>query len=255
MMSRTETFAAQFQTNTLRVGTFLKSPAPVLVEILSLSGLDFICIDAEHAPFGRHEIDLCLGMARAVDLPALVRVASPEPAPIQQALDSGAVGILVPHVVSADHAASVARWARFGPGGRGYSGSTRSAGFSAGPKAGAVVVIAQIEDIGGVEEVDAIAGTDGIDALFFGAADLAKAYNVEAGDNSIRQAEDRIRSACKSSGKPFAFFARSHTALAAVRQTGEGGLAIVSSDQGLLLAGAKSIASERQDESGDIRAH
>lgn len=242
-MTRTEAFAANFRSDGLRVGTFLKTPTPELVEILALSGLDFICIDAEHAPFGRREIDLCLGMARAVDLPALVRVASSESAPILQALDGGAVGILAPHVASATHAARVSRWARFGPDGRGYSGSTRSAGFSIGPKVGEVVVVAQIEDTGGVEEVEAIAATEGIDALFFGAADLAKAYNVDAGDESIKQARERIRSACSTSRKPFAFFAKSQSALAAHRDAGEGGLAIVSSDQGLLLAGARSVIS------------
>ena len=61
------------------VGTFLKTPALELVEILKPTGLDFICLDAEHAPFDRARMDGCLAMARALDFPTLVRVPSASP--------------------------------------------------------------------------------------------------------------------------------------------------------------------------------
>lgn len=246
-MSRFEDFVRDFASPRLRVGTFLKTPAIELVELLALSGIDFICIDAEHAPFGRRETDACLAMARAVDLPALVRVAEPAQAPIQQALDSGAVGVLVPHVASAKSASDVARWARFGPDGRGYSGSTRSAGFGTGRSGGDVLVIAQIEDIGGIEEVEAIGTMPGIDALFFGAADLAMAYGVPARDEKIAQARKAIVSACGKSGKRFAFFVKSPVELERMRAAGETGLVVVSSDQSLLLAGARTLVRQVRD--------
>ena len=57
-------------------GTFVKTPAIEVIEVLAHSGLDFLCLDAEHAPFDRARLDACLAVARALDLPTLVRVPS-----------------------------------------------------------------------------------------------------------------------------------------------------------------------------------
>lgn len=75
-------------------GTFLKTPAFQLIEILAQSELDFVCLDAEHAPFDRNAIDACCAMGRALDFPVLVRVGDGSPREILQALDCGAVGIV-----------------------------------------------------------------------------------------------------------------------------------------------------------------
>ena len=90
-------------------GTFLKTPALQLIEVLAQSELDFVCLDAEHAPFDRSAIDACCAMGRALDFPVLVRVADGSPREILQALDCGAVGIVVPHVDSVAKAVDVAR--------------------------------------------------------------------------------------------------------------------------------------------------
>ena len=79
-------------------GTFLKTPAHEMVELLARSGLDFVAIDAEHAPFDRGRLDACLAMARALNFPVLVRVPEGSAAAILIALDSGATGVIVPHV-------------------------------------------------------------------------------------------------------------------------------------------------------------
>ena len=106
-------------------GTFVKTPAVEMVEVLAKSGLDFICLDAEHSPFDRARLDTCLAVARALDFPTLVRVGSNTAENILQALDSGAVGVVVPHVYSVEKAQEAARWGRFGHHGRGYAGSSR----------------------------------------------------------------------------------------------------------------------------------
>ena len=49
------------------VGTFLKTPSPILVEVLSMTALDCLCLDAEHAPFDRVAIDGCIMAARGSD--------------------------------------------------------------------------------------------------------------------------------------------------------------------------------------------
>jgi 2-keto-3-deoxy-L-rhamnonate aldolase RhmA len=161
------------------LGTFVKTPHPAVVEILGLSELDCICIDAEHAPFDRGSLDMSVLAARAGNFPALVRVSRADPAEMLNALDLGATGVLIPHITTAAAAAAAVMSCRYKPGGRGYAGSTRAARYSTRSLADnierantEVTVVAQIEDAEALNNIDAIAGVEGIDALFIGRMDL-----------------------------------------------------------------------------------
>lgn len=192
-------------------GTFLKTPAYQMIEVLSQSELDFVCLDAEHAPFDRSAIDACCAMGRALDFPVLVRVGDSSAREILQALDCGAVGIVVPHVDSAAKAADVARSARFGRGGRGYAGSTRWAGFASQSMPDLLkksqeetVVMVQIEEPDGVADCEAIAATNGIDAVFLGPADLSVGYGHDhQTSEDLFAAIERVGNAAASSGKAY----------------------------------------------------
>jgi 2-keto-3-deoxy-L-rhamnonate aldolase RhmA len=164
------------------LGTFIKTPHPAIVEVLAQSDLDCLCLDAEHAPFDRRDLDICLMAAKAGGMPALVRTHSASPADILNALDLGAAGIVVPHVCTAAEAENIVRAAHYGPGGRGFAGGTRAAGFSSPPigerlaKASAeTIVIVQIEDLEALPNVAEIVKVPGIDAIFIGRIDLTVA--------------------------------------------------------------------------------
>ena len=203
------------QSGRVLAGTFQKTASHDVVEVLAKSGLDFVCLDAEHAPFGRHEMDACLAIARALAFPALVRVPSAEPAAILQALDAGAVGIVVPHVGTATQAASIARSARFGHGGRGFAGSTRWAGFATRPMSEVLeqsrsetLVFVQIEEPEAVEAADEIAAVEGVDGLFVGPADLSVCLGLtDPTAAPVREAMRQVGQACKRHGKAFMTFA------------------------------------------------
>jgi 2-keto-3-deoxy-L-rhamnonate aldolase RhmA len=192
-------------------GTFLKTPAFQLIEILAQSELDFVCLDAEHAPFDRSAIDACCAMGRALDFPVLVRVGDGSPREILQALDCGAVGVVVPHVDSAEKAAALAQAARFGRGGRGFAGSTRWAGYVTqsmpdllARSQSETVVMAQIEEPEGVAAAEAIAATDGIDALFLGPADLSVGYGHDhQASEDLFSAMERVGKATEAAGKAY----------------------------------------------------
>ncbi|MEM8591118.1 MAG: aldolase/citrate lyase family protein [Pseudomonadota bacterium] len=194
-------------------GTFLKTPAYELIEVLAGSGLDFLCLDAEHAPFDRARMDMCLAMGRALDFPILVRPGAATPQDILQALDAGAAGIVAPHVDSAQKAAQLAKAGHFGLGGRGYAGSTRWAGFAT-RKMGDIldqtsetVLIAQIEEPAGVEAVETIAATPGIDGLFLGPADLSVGYGKrDQSSDELKAAFQRCGAAAKANAKAFMTF-------------------------------------------------
>lgn len=227
-------------------GTFIRMPDLSLLEVIAQTDLDFVVLDAEHAPFGRAERDRCLAMAMALDLPALVRV--PGQDEILSALDDGALGVVVPHVDSPEKAQAIARAAHFGKGGRGYAGSTRWAGMTTRPMdqvldmdAG-TIVIAQIEEPEGVDAADTIAATDGIDGLFAGPADLSVSYGErQVGSAALGRALERIGEATARHGKAYVSWIP-HAGLAA--EWARHGITtfVVGSDQSWIRAGAAATA-------------
>jgi 2-keto-3-deoxy-L-rhamnonate aldolase RhmA len=233
----------------LRIGTFIKTASPQVVEILGLTDLDYAVVDAEHAPFDRNLLDLMLLAARAAGIPLLVRIPDIAPATILQVLDIGAAGVLVPHVDSAQQAKDVVARARYRHGGvRGFSSSPRFAGYgSMGMKAAldagdATCVLAQIESREGLEEAEAIAAVPGIDALFIGRADLALAMGFEdIRAPEVTAATTRIIKAATSAGKVAAMFVPNEKERDQFAAEGASCF-VIGSDQSLLRAGAQAVA-------------
>ena len=242
-------FRARVRANEPLSGTFMKTPSVDVLEVLILAGLDFVCLDGEHAAFDRSAMNPILAVARAADFPVLVRVPSSAPEHILGALDLGAVGVVVPHVLDPEIARSVARSARFGAGGRGYAGSTRWAGFATRPMPEVLaqsqdetVVIAQIEDVEAVEQVEDIAATDGIDALFLGPADLTVGYGHTSIDNpDLQAATTRVQAAAHANGKAYMTFAANLDQVRALRPQGFGAF-FVASEQAWMIQGARAVA-------------
>jgi staphyloferrin B biosynthesis citrate synthase len=245
---RTAGFKARMAAGDRLVGTFVKTPEVNVIEVMALAGLDFICLDAEHCAFDRGRMDACLAIARALDLPTLVRVGAATPQDILQALDSGAVGVVVPHVDSVAKAEMVAKAAHFGRGGRGFAGSTRWAGFAARTMAEVLaqdsetVVIAQIEEPEGVDVVEQIAAVEGIDALFAGPADLSVGFGkTSVGSPELDAAMTRIGAAARAVDKVYvSWMADAGTATDWIRY----GISVfvVGSDHALMLAQARDVA-------------
>tara|TARA_R110001592_G_scaffold138140_2_gene356711 strand:- start:3329 stop:4093 length:765 start_codon:yes stop_codon:yes gene_type:complete len=232
-------------------GTFLKTPALQLIEIFAKSGMDFIALDAEHSPFDRGTADACLGMARALNFPALVRIPDGSPSQILTMLDSGATGLVVPHVNTVEKAKEVAKAARFGHGGRGFAGSTRWAGYATRTMADILqqsedetVILAQIEEPEAVEAIDEIAAVDGIDALFVGPADLAVCYGLtDPAAPQVRDAIGRVGEAAKKHGKCLVTFAPNTSWVPDLKALGVT-MFFVASEHTFILNAANQIASD-----------
>lgn len=248
MGQHTGSFRRRLTGGDLLIGTFIKTPSPIVAEVLSLSELDVFCIDTEHAPFGRMETDLCLSVFRAADRPSLVRVADDSPTEIRCALDSGATGILVPHVTSAEQAAAIVKAAHFGDGGRGFAGSPRAAEYATksiddhiAESREQTTVIVQIEDIAALQHVAQIAGVDGVDAIFVGRVDLAVAMGKSVSDKNVIATVRDICSAGQSAGTPVGMFTPNLEEIPDWRDAGAS-LFLLNSDQSMLLAGANALA-------------
>ncbi|GAN81573.1 HpcH/HpaI aldolase family protein [Acidocella aminolytica] len=239
-------FRARLSRQEVLTGTFIKTPTGHAIEIFGELGYDFVVIDEEHAPFDRGAIDNAILAARASGTAAFVRIASPSASNILSVLDCGATGILAPHVASAARAREIAAAARYKGGKRGFSGSPRAGGYGAVPmwshveaQDRMVTVIAQIEDPEALDEIEEIARTEGVDALFLGRGDLSVALGAaspEAGE--VKHACAKVIAAARDAGKPVAAFVGSAREAQALHALGVCAF-IVSSDQGFMREAAK----------------
>lgn len=242
-------FRQKLRSGTSLAGTFVKTPNLAVVEVLMQSELDFLCLDAEHSPFDRTGLEGCLALGRAMDFPILVRVGDASPRETLQALDAGALGVVVPHVDSVEKAQAVAKSAHFGDGGRGFAGSTRWAGYATRTMAEVMaqdaqtVVLAQIEEPPGVDACEDIAAVDGIDGLFVGPADISVAYGHQSLDNpDLPKVLHRVGAATRAQGKALvSFTVNEHVAQDWARDYGVQ-VFFVGSEQSWMRAGANQVA-------------
>lgn len=233
------------------LGTFVKSPAIQAIEILGDVGYDFVVLDAEHAPWDRGQIDLGILAARASGMAALVRVDSV--GSVLSALDSGATGVLVPHVSSPAAARELVDACRYRGGRRGFSNSTRAGAYGRLGLTAHIdacdphtAVVAMLEDPEALDTADEIAATEGIDAFFLGRGDLTVALGESSTDAAaVRQAVARFVSAVKAAGKPLCAFVNKGSEIAGLRDLGVTAF-IVSSELGFLRHAAAAEHSQFQ---------
>lgn len=149
------------------------------------AGFDAIWLDAEHNSWDRRELQRMISLHHLANIDCIVRTGSRTASELYHLLESGATGLMIPLVNTAADAAALAAAAKFPPlGQRGLDGAGLDNDFyRAGtehypPQANAeTLLLVQIETPEALENVDAIAGTPGIDGLFIGPSDLALRLN------------------------------------------------------------------------------
>ncbi|KRB83501.1 HpcH/HpaI aldolase family protein [Noviherbaspirillum sp. Root189] len=248
-------FRARVRSRERLLGTFIKTPAYQVVEVLASAGPDFALIDAEHAPFDRMTLDAAVLAARASQLPALIRIADSQPSTILHALDIGATGIVAPHMRTPEeviHTYAATRYRAGERSGRGFSNSPRAGGYGKLGMAELIpeadrnaVLICQIEDKEAVENIEQIAALDDIDCLFIGKADLAVSYGLIDGSLEQREQLDRIVEtvcrACNAAHRAIGIFLPNLDELARYEVMGVS-LFVIGSDQALLKTQMSAIA-------------
>ena len=163
-----------------RVGMWIASGSAYCAEICAGSGLDWLLIDAEHSPNDLQSILAQLQALAAYPVDPVVRPPVADPVLIKQLLDIGVQNLLLPMVESEVEAKQIVQATRYPPQGIRGVGSAlarasrwnRTGGYL-GSAAEGISVIVQIESQAGLDNLEAIATEDGIDAVFIGPADLA----------------------------------------------------------------------------------
>jgi 2-keto-3-deoxy-L-rhamnonate aldolase RhmA len=196
-MALGEGLRRRYRAGTVR-GTFvIELPTPRAVRALALAGFDFVVLDLEHSPVGVGELGPLIAEAQLCGVAALVRPPALDAPLVGKLLDLGANGVLIPHVDSAQEARTAVQAARYAPEGtRGACPLTGTTVFDtpSGKLDSAALVLVQIESSQGLEAVDEIAATPGLDGVFVGPYDLSHALGEpgEVDGEGVLEASRRI---------------------------------------------------------------
>lgn len=146
-------------------------------ELMCVPGVDYVCIDQQH---GVIDYPQMLAMLRAIELHGIVpftRVPANEPWLIGKVLDAGAQGVIVPMVSSRAEAQRAVSACRYGNGGTRSYGPIRSSmtmdSREMAVLGGEVLCFVMVETREGVDNIEEIASTPGLDGIYIGPADLA----------------------------------------------------------------------------------
>ncbi len=188
-----------------------------LPRICANAGAEFVLYDMEHTGLSFETLKTQVALCAGLRLVPLVRVPRGEYAFVARALDVGALGVMVPMVGSAAEAAQIVACTRYPPQGRrgaafGFAHDDYEAGDVAAKIAAIherTLVIAQIETADGLADVEAIAATPGVDALWLGHFDLTNFLGIpgQFRHPDYLAAVRRIVAACDAHGKAPGFLA------------------------------------------------
>lgn len=171
-------FKAALAAHQIQIGCWSALANPISTEVLGLAGFDWLVLDGEHAPNDINTFIPQLMALKGSHSAPVVRVPTNEPVIIKRLLDIGFYNFLIPFVETEEEAVLAVAATRYPPEGiRGVSVSHRANMFGTVPDYFAqsnknITILVQIESQQGVDNVDAIAATVGVDGIFVGPSDL-----------------------------------------------------------------------------------
>jgi 2-dehydro-3-deoxyglucarate aldolase len=203
----------KLKNNQLTVGSWIMIGSSISVEVMALAGFEWLVVDIEHTSIDLETTQNLITTIQASKMKALVRVSKNEEVVIKRILDMGADGIIVPMVCSKEDALQAVSYSKYPPQGK------RGVGLFRAQKYGTnfeeykkwvneeLVIIAQIEHIDAVNNIDDILQVDGIDGTIIGPYDLSGSMgypgDFERGD--VKDAIQKILDKCKEYNIPSGF--------------------------------------------------
>lgn len=185
------------------IGTVQTLNSPEVTEILAAVGFDWLFIDLEHSILDIGGAQRIL-QAAGPQCPCVIRPPSQEEVWIKKILDTGAAGIIVPRVKSAEEAARIVKCSKYPPEGDRSVGLSRAHGYGLSFREYVnnanreIAVILQIEHIDAVRDIETIVKIPGIDGLLVGPYDLSGSMGKigQVNDPEVQQQIQRVRQVC-----------------------------------------------------------
>jgi len=192
-------------------GTLLNFGDPLVAEVMASAGFDWLLVDTEHGPIDLAPLATMFATITRYPVAPLVRVHALNEENVKRVLDAGAWGVLAPNVRTREEAELLARACKYPPAGVRSLGAGRFAlSFKTDPATyfaranDEILVIAQIEHVDAVHDIDAILGVPGIDACYVGpndfCASLGLAPSLEPPHPEFEAAMQRVLAAAQRHG-------------------------------------------------------
>jgi 4-hydroxy-2-oxoheptanedioate aldolase len=188
-------------------GIFAAIASPFTAELSASGGVDYVCFDLQHGVGSFDSLPAQIATCWAAGAAPIVRPPSNEAWQIGKALDLGALGVIVPLVSNAAEAAAAVSACRYAPVGTRSYAPLRIGGIvgSEDPRAieREALCFVMVENREGLEQIDQIAATPGLDGVYIGPSDLAVSLGLAADawtHSDHVAAVERIRVACQGAG-------------------------------------------------------
>lgn len=245
-------FKRALQAGQPQIGLWTGLAHPYVSELLACTGFDWLALDAEHSPNDPISVLPQLQAIAPYPTHPVVRTLSDDPALLKRYLDIGVQTLLVPMVETPEQAARVVAATRYPPAGiRGVgSALARAARWNMVPdylKAceSELCVLVQVESVPGLQNLDAIANTPGVDGVLFGPSDLAASMGLlgQSANPKVQDAVDVGIRAVVTAGKAAGVLTVDHAAARRFLQLGALFVA-VGLDTTLLAQAARTLASQ-----------
>jgi 4-hydroxy-2-oxoheptanedioate aldolase len=203
-------FKAGLESGNTQFGLWHGIPDTSVAEMLAGAGFDWLVIDHEHGPFELRDVMAHLQAMAPYDVAPIVRPVDDNPALLKKLCDIGAQSFVVPMVDTAEQAADIVAAVKYPPEGRRGLGTSmaRSARWNTVPDYlqeanDEIVVIVQAETTIAIDNLEAIANTDGVDGVFIGPSDLSASmgYVGNAGHPDVIEAVSNGLRTIRASGK------------------------------------------------------
>jgi len=196
----------------LLIGTIVSLPDPLISEMLSCCGFDFIWIDGEHGVLDNSDINLHIMAVCRSGLAPFVRVAWTDPVIVKPILDMGPAAVIFPYVRTAEEAKLAVKSCKYPPRGiRGF-GPNRANEFSTmdneeylNMSESEPWIIIQVEHIDAVNNLKEILKVEGVDSILVGPNDLSGSIGQlgKTRHPEVLKLLDRIADDCNNAGVPF----------------------------------------------------
>jgi 4-hydroxy-2-oxoheptanedioate aldolase len=214
-------FKDQLRSGAPKFGLFVNTHSPTVAEQLAHSGYDWLLVDTQHGPMDHERLSAMLCAISSGGAKSMVRVSGyDDRAGIQQALDLGADGVLVPYINTAEEARQAVSCARYPTAGTRSvyfpQRSTNKAGLLGyvGNANKNIMVALQVETASCIENIAEIAAVDGVDILFLGQNDLCMSMGLYEKyefphmytSPELGAATDALKAAAEKNGKILGLF-------------------------------------------------
>lgn len=166
-----------------QIGSWITVPHPTIVEIFANLEFDWLCVDLEHSPVGRMELQQSISIIQNKGKKAFARVPLNSHLELKFPLDVGIDGVIVPMVNSAAEAKAAVKYCFYPPRGERGVGLARAQGFGFDfekhlQKNRDLTLIVQVEHYRAVEEIEEILAIEGVAGVFLGPYDLSGSMGI-----------------------------------------------------------------------------